>query len=83
LGELLPPPDVPSLAWFVREAWPSPFTGVEQTAGALAGGEKLVLTVDSDSLVVFGDGIEHDRIGVTHGQRLEIGVATRRLRLVS
>ncbi len=83
LGSLLPGPADPRVAWFVREAWPSPFTGASRTAGALSEGERLEITVRSDVLVVFGDGIEHDRIDVGHGQRLEIGVASRRLRLVT
>jgi hypothetical protein len=82
LDSLLPGPVDARVAWFVREAWPSPFTGASRTAGALAEGERLALTVHSEVLVVFGDGIESDRIDVGHGQRLEIGVASRRLRLV-
>ena len=82
LATLLPSPAAPALAWFVREAWPSPFTQVHLTAGALPAGQRLEVTVRSDSLVVFGDGIEADRLQVRHGQTIEFGVAERRLRLV-
>jgi NAD kinase len=81
------PPDLPGpaeqrLCWFVREAWPSPATGTEHTQGVLAGGECLVITAESDELVAFGDGMERDAIRLTWGQRLEIGVAAERLRLI-
>jgi len=32
--------------------------------------------------VAFGDGIEDDRLEVTRGQSVRVGVASRRLRLV-
>jgi len=81
-ADLLPPATAPRLAWFVREAWPSPFTAAGLTAGAFSAPDALALTVQSESLIVFGDGIESDRIVVTHGQRLEVRVSERRLRLV-
>ena len=61
-----------TLAWFVREAWPSPTTGVSLTSGLLDPSETLTVRVESDELVVFGDGIESDRLRVTWGQSLEI-----------
>ena len=77
----LPGPTEPRLAWFVREAWPSRTTGAEVTAGTLEGGG-LVLDVLSDELVVFGDGLEEDRLLLTRGQRLHVEVSPRRLNLL-
>lgn len=83
LAALLPGPADASLAWFVREAWPSPFTSVELTSGVIGTKEHLSVTVRSECLVVFGDGIEHDRLEVTHGQQVAVRVAERRLRWVA
>ncbi len=82
-ADLLPYATMPSLAWFVREAWPSPFTSAELTSGGFSAPESLSVTVQSESLVLFGDGIETDRVVASHGQRIELGVAERRLRLVT
>jgi NAD kinase len=78
----LPAPEVGELAWFVREAWPSPATGVTLTEGLLAEGASLWITAESDRLVAFGDGIEADTVSVIRGQTVQLGVAARRLRLV-
>nr|WP_205707488.1 hypothetical protein [Kineococcus vitellinus] len=80
-GSPLPGPADADLAWFVREAWPSPTTGADVTAGRLRGGD-LVLDVLGDELVVFGDGLEEDRLLLTRGQRLRVGTSPRRLRLL-
>jgi hypothetical protein len=79
----LPAPTEPALCWFVREAWPSPTTGVELVAGRLDGDERLELTVTSDALVVFSDGGETDLLTAVRGQRVTIRLAEERLRLVS
>ena len=81
-GRDLPGPTDPSLAWFVREAWPSPATGADLTEGLLDAGGELRLTVESDQLVVFGDGVESDRLVATWGQEITVRVGPNRLRLV-
>lgn len=78
----LPAPTSPSLAWFVREAWPSPSTGVESTEGILEKGEELSLVVGSESLVLFGDGMEADRLTLTWGQSIRVSRASCSLALV-
>lgn len=78
----LPRPADPALAWFVREPWPSPSTQAGLLAGILAEGEALVVRVESDSLVVFGDGMESDRVSLTWGQELTVRRSGRTLRTV-
>ncbi|MCV7199068.1 NAD(+)/NADH kinase [Mycobacterium angelicum] len=78
---VLPGPSEPRLAWFVREAWPSPATGTSLVEGDL-NATTLTVDVESDRLVVFGDGIESDSLFLSCGQRLTVRLAVRRLRLV-
>ncbi|MER7536895.1 hypothetical protein ABTX77_19240 [Streptomyces sp. NPDC097704] len=78
----LPAPADARLAWFVREAWPSPTTGTTLVEGLLGAGRGLRLTVESDRLVAFGDGVESDALELTWGQTIRLTVATSRLRLV-
>ncbi|WP_314325699.1 hypothetical protein [Paenarthrobacter ilicis] len=82
-GRALPAPTDPRLAWFVREAWPSPVTGAALTEGVLEAGEVLRITVASDQLVVFGDGMEDDRLVASWGQEITVQLGQRPLRLVA
>ncbi|UVJ40235.1 hypothetical protein [Arthrobacter sp. CJ23] len=81
-GRALPAPTDSRLAWFVREAWPSPITGTSLTEGMLEAGETLRITVASDQLVVFGDGMEDDRLTASWGQEITVQLGERPLRLV-
>jgi NAD kinase len=79
----LPAPSEPRLAWFVREAWPSPATSTGLTEGTLRAGESLSLAIESDRTVAFGDGIEVDAISVGWGQTVELRISDQHLRLVA
>lgn len=79
----LPAPQAPDLAWFVREAWPSPATGATLTAGTLHRGESLRLRVQSDAMTVFGDGIESDHLSPAWGQTVTLATASKTLALVT
>ncbi|MER6085376.1 hypothetical protein [Streptomyces sp. NPDC001833] len=78
----LPAPTEDRLLWFVREAWPSPATGTSLVAGELTASAALTLTVESDRLIAFGDGIETDALELTWGQTVRVRACRRRLRLV-
>jgi hypothetical protein len=79
----LPAPTHPDLAFFVREAWPSTVTGTTLTAGRITTAQRLTITCElGEGGTVFGDGIEADHVAVDWGQRIEIGAASRTLRLV-
>ena len=80
-GRELPAPAERGLAWFVREAWPSPATGVSMTEGRLGEDEELGLVVSCERLVVFGDGIEDDCCEAAWGQRVRVSVAGSTLAL--
>ncbi|MFG2404337.1 hypothetical protein [Streptomyces brevispora] len=77
----LPGPTDSRLLWFVREAWPSPATGTSLVSGELGRGQGLRLTVESDRVVVFGDGMESDAVELTWGQTVRFGISPTSLRL--
>jgi hypothetical protein len=52
------------------------------TEGVLEADQSLSVLVRSESLVIFGDGMESDRIPLTWGQTVNITPAPRTLRLV-
>ena len=80
----LPGPADGRLAFFVREAWPSPATATTLTQGLLAPPEALEVTCElGDGGVVFGDGIEADRLELAWGQRLRVQTARETLALVA
>jgi len=79
----LPEPTERRLAFFVREAWPSVATGTGITDGEILEGETLAITSHfNEQGVIFGDGIEADRLDFGWGRQVEIGLADERLRLV-
>jgi hypothetical protein len=78
----LPGPEEGRLAWFVREAWPSPATGTDCTEGTLSAGQEIEVTAESDRLVLFGDGIEADTVPLTWGQSARLRLADHILRLL-
>jgi hypothetical protein len=79
----LPRPSDPALALFVREAFPGSGFQASLTE-ALVGGDQTVEIVSEmgEDGVIFGDGIEEDRVVFGWGSRLRIRVAARKLQLV-
>jgi NAD kinase len=79
----LPAPTDVEVAFFVREAWPSPWFGTSFTEGLLESGEALEIVSELDEGgVIFGDGIESDRVDFGWGVQASVRVAPERLRLV-
>ncbi len=80
----LPTPGQQRLAYFVREAFPGSGFAVAHTTGVLEEPSELVVRSEmNEGGVVFGDGIEDDRIDFSWGVRATIGVAREKLRLVA
>ena len=51
------------------------------TGGLLTAEDSLAVVVESDALVVFGDGLEAGRLNATWGQTITLSVAERTLLL--
>lgn len=80
---LLPAPTDRWLAFFVREAFPSPATGTQLTDGRVEADAPLSVRSEmSEGGVLFGDGIEDDRLVFGWGVGARIGVAPESLALV-
>jgi len=80
----LPAATEAALVFFVREAFPSIATGTGVTEGLLEGDGALQLTAEMNSGgVIFGDGIEADRIELRWGQRVSVQRADTSLNLVT
>lgn len=58
-----------------------PATGTSLVAGELGSGQGLMLTVESDRVVVFGDGMESDALELTWGQTVRLAISATSLRL--
>jgi len=72
-----------SLAYFVREAWPSPATGTSLSMGKLAGrGALAIASRMQEGGVIFADGIETDYLAFDWGRKVTVSVAAKRLNLV-
>jgi len=79
----LPQPVEDALAFFVREAFPSVSTRSGIVEGRLEPDDTLeVVSEMNDGGVVFGDGIEGDRIDFSWGRIARIDCACERLNLV-
>jgi hypothetical protein len=79
----LPLPAERGLAFFVREPWPSVSTGTTVTEGLIGADDRLELQIElGEGGVVFGDGIEADRIRLDWGQRVTVAAAKETLNLV-
>lgn len=83
-GLQMPAPTEPRLVFYAREAFPSIVTGTELTEGTLATEETLTVVSQMESGgVVFGDGIESDRIELPWGARISVRVAATHLNLLA
>jgi NAD kinase len=72
-----------SLAFFVREPWPSVATGNSIAFGPLAAGQPLtILSNMNNGGVIFADGMEQDHLDFGWGRTVNIGVAAKTLNLV-
>ncbi len=79
----LPTPCESCLAFFVREAFPSVATGTDLCEGLIREGAHLtVISEMNEGGVLFGDGIEEDRITFNWGMKVRLQIAEVKLQLV-
>jgi hypothetical protein len=79
----LPRPGEQALCFFVREPFPSVATGTKVDGARVPAGEALEVVSEMDEGgVVFGDGLEEDRLDFAWGSVLRVETAPERLRLV-
>ncbi len=79
----LPEPEESRLVFFVREPFPSVATGCGLAEGEFGEGAALkVISEMNEDGVIFGDGIEDDRLTFGWGQTASFRVARQRLHLV-
>lgn len=80
----LPGAGEPRLVYFVREPWPSVTTGTEIVEGLVEAALPLTIASEMDDQgVIFGDGIESDRLTFGYGQRVEVRPAAQTLNLLA
>jgi NAD kinase len=80
---VLPRPAERKLVFFVREAFPSRTTGTDLDGGSLDAGESLeVVSEMNEDGVIFGDGVEMDRLDFAWGKTAVVAAAEERLQLV-
>jgi len=79
----LPKPEQPRLAWFVREPFPSVYTGDTLNFGFVEANSRITIHSEMGSGgVVFADGIEGDNVEFLDGHTVTVSVARDRLNLV-
>ncbi|GGS90207.1 hypothetical protein GCM10010206_61230 [Streptomyces cinerochromogenes] len=67
----------------VRARGVPPTTGTSKVAGEQERGQALRLTVQSDRMVVFGNGMEADALELTWGRSVQVEIAAVSLRRVT
>jgi hypothetical protein len=79
----LPSPEQARLAWFVREPFPSVYTGTDLGVGLLSADQHLILYSEmGQGGIIFADGIEPDGLPFLTGQVVSLGLAEQTLNLV-
>lgn len=83
IEEPFPQPEEKRLVWFVREPFPSVYTGTSMNLGFVERGDELVVTSEmGEGGVVFADGVEADRLDFLDGHLVKVTLAPDTLNLV-